>query len=258
MKLTFAIISGLLLGVSVFGSNPLTFPLLTPGPDTYADGSQVLVGETYLLVYLKPGAEFKGVLMDGTLVDPTSNVIAAKGYAVAGAKCGFKAIQYAPELYPEDGKWIVVLLDTRNASGEVGGLVAAVGASVTTTAPSVNSTCLSALNASATGDGTTGLTALTQSQAPADTPVPVITAVERGNGTANVRFSNFKSGTLYSVESKTDLSSGTWQPASNGARVSPTPLNVVLGAGGTPELPVAVQMPVNDQVRFFRVIVGSK
>ena len=259
MKQTLAIVSGFLLCVSVFGSTPLTFPLSTPGPDVYADGTPVLVGETYLLVYLKPGCEFKGVLMDGTLVDSANNVIAAKGTAVQGAKCGYKPVQYAPELYPSSGKWMIVLLDTRDASGAVGGLVAAVGASVSTTAPAANSTSLRSLNATATGDGAAGLTASSLSQASADTPAPVITAVERGTGTtASVRFANFKDGTLYSVQSTTDLSSGAWLPASGGTRVSTKTLEAVKGTGGVSELPVEVQVLPNDQVRFFRVIVGSK
>ena len=259
MKQTLAMVSGFLLCVSAFGSNPLTFPLSTPGPDVYADGTPVLVGETYLLVYLKPGCEFKGVLMDGALVDSVNNVIAAKGYAVQGAKCGYKPIQYASELYPASGKWMIVLLDTRDASGTVGGLVAAVGASVTTTAPSANSTSLGSLGASAAGDGAAGLTASSFSQAPAGTPAPVITGVERGNGTmASVRFANFKDGTLYSVQSTTDLSSGAWLPASGGTRVSTKTLKAVKGAGGASELPVEVRVLPNDQVRFFRVIVGSK
>ena len=130
MKKTLSLISGLLVAATMFGAevkDQLTLAMSTPGPDTYADGSPVLVGETYLLVYVKQGAVFGGVQTDGSLVDPLNNVIVTRGQAVEGAKCGYKAIQYPAATYPEGGSWVIVLLDTRKADGAVGGLIAAQG-----------------------------------------------------------------------------------------------------------------------------------
>jgi len=260
MKQTLAIFSGLILCLSTFGTTPLTFSLSTPGPDAYADGTPVKVGEKYLLVYVRQGAEFKGVLMSGELVDSVNNVIAATGYAVEGAKCGFKAIQYSPTDYPEGGEWYVVLLDTRDASGAVGSLVAALGVRASTGAAAAESTSLSSLNGTSSSDsGTSGLSASTTSSASADTPAPVITAVERGSGTAaSVCFSNFKDRTLYEIQCKTNLTSGSWVAVSGGSRVSTATVSAISGSGGVSELPVSVQVPANDPVRFFRVVVGSK
>ena len=78
MKKTLSMVSGLLLALSVFGVEEglkqLTLAISTPGPDTYADGTPVLVGESYLLVYANQGATFQGLYMDGTLVDPLGGV----------------------------------------------------------------------------------------------------------------------------------------------------------------------------------------
>jgi len=258
MKQTLALTAGLLLGISASaaGLSQLTLTLSTPGPDLYGDGTPVLVGETYLLVYVKEGATFQGVRSDGSLVDATNNVIATRGVADAGAKCGFKAVQYPAGLYPSGGSWMIVLLDTRDASGAVGGLVAAQGASAGTAAASGDSTSLSALSAS--GTGSASLTTTTLSSAPLDTPLPKIKALDRSeDGAVKVRFANFSDKALYEVQSTTDLAAGGWQAVSGGTRVRPMAASVVEGADGASEMPVTVQVPSADKVRFFRVIVPS-
>lgn len=255
MKKTLSMISGLFLTASVFGADglaQLTLSMSTPGPDVYADGTQVLPGETYLLVYVKQGAVFQGVMSDGTLADPANNLIVTKGMAVQGAKCGFKAIQYPADLYPAGGSWLIVLLDTRDASGSVGGLVAAQGASAAAAAASGSSTALNAVSGTAVQEGgVSGLTAAAPSRAPADTPAPVIAAVQPQGSSVDVRIKNFTDKALYEVQSTTDLASGAWQSATGGKqRVQASAQSVAAG-----ELPVTVSVPANDSVRFFRVIV---
>ncbi len=95
MKKTIYMITLLLTAIAVMGAglSQLTLSISTEGPDYYADGTSVLVGESYLLVYVKEGATFAGVKSDGTLVDTEGNAIVTKATAVEGAKCGFKAIQ---------------------------------------------------------------------------------------------------------------------------------------------------------------------
>jgi hypothetical protein len=259
MKKTLSIVSILLAGVAAYAADlsQLTLSISTPGPDLYADGTPVLVGETYLLVYVKQGATFQGVLTDGTLVDPVNNSVATRGRAIEGSKCGFKAIQYPADLYPSGGSWVIVLFDTRDASGTVGGLVAAQGVSAATAAASGSSTALNGLGATSAASGESlALTAATPSQAPADTPSPVISAVEPQGATVQVRIQNFTDKAIYEVQSTTDLASGAWQSASGGQqRVQANAETVVTGANGAAELPVPVAVPENDRVRFFRVIV---
>ncbi len=253
MKKTLSMVSGLLLALSVFGVEEglkqLTLAISTPGPDTYADGTPVLVGESYLLVYVNQGATFQGLYMDGTLVDPENNKIAIKARAVEGAKCGYTPIQYPAELFPAGGSWVLVVLDSRTADGAVGGLVAGQGTGVATVAVSAQSTSLNAV-----GAGTTALSATEPALALANTPAPEITAVQpKSGGAVDVRFKNFSDKSLYNVQSTTDLA-GQWQTVAT--RVQATALNVVQGENGA-ELPATVQVPSTDKVRFFKVIVPN-
>ncbi len=260
MKKTLFLVSGLLLGASAFGSDlaQLTLSISTQGPDYYADGQQVQVGETYLLVYVAKNAAFQGLYTDGTLVDPVSNKIATKGVAVAGAKCGFKAIQYPADLYPSDGSWVIVALDTRTADGAVGGLVAGLGA--TAASATGASTSLHSLNVASQNNGAPTLATTAATQTSAATPVPEITAVSPKGASVDVSFKNVSASALYEVQSTTDLAAGVWQAAAvstlgqaPATRVQATPLNTV-GEGQAAEVRAAVQVSPTDKVRFFRVI----
>lgn len=256
MKKALLSLGGVLVAVSAFAAaqRDLTLTVSTEGPDSYADGQPVLAGETYLLVYVKQGASFCGVYTDGTLVDPVNNAVATKAYAANGAKCGFKAVQYAPELYPAGGSWVVVLLDTRKDDGTVGGLVAGQGVSAVAAAAAADSTTLGAAGAAQGGAGT-GLAASGQAKIPAGTPRPEIAALEPNGGTVNVRIKNFANGAMYEVQSRASLAGGDWQSAPGAARVQASAGNVVRGKSGADELSASVPKSEGDTVRFFRVVV---
>ena len=97
----------------------------TPGPDKYADGTDVLPGECYALVWSADG-QFDGIKADGTTVDPADKVVLVAPVAKQGA-----AGTYCPPLlYQVDaavaealagGTYAVYLLDTRvtTADGKV-------------------------------------------------------------------------------------------------------------------------------------------
>ncbi len=252
MKKALSMVSGLLLAAAAFGASglsQLTLAISTPGPDTYADGTPVLVGESYLLVYVKQGATFQGLYMDGTLVDPENNKIATKAFAEVGSKCAYTPIQYPAELFPEGGSWVIVVLDTRKSDGAVGGLVAGLGAGTAAGAASSGSTDLNAVN-----NGAAALSASAPTLAPANTPVPEITAVHpKSDGAVDVSFKNFSDKALYSVQSSSNLA-GQWLPVAK--RVQATALTVVQGESGA-ELKTTVQVPSSDKVRFFKVIVPN-
>jgi len=102
----------------------------TPGPDKYADGSDVLAGECYALVWSKDGV-FEGIKADGTTVDPADKVV----LLASVARQGENGTYCPPLLYQVDaglaaalagGKYAVYLLDTRVAAADgtvsVGGL----------------------------------------------------------------------------------------------------------------------------------------
>ncbi len=89
----------------------------TPGPDKYADGTDVLVGECYALVWSADG-QFDGIKADGTTVDPADKVV----LVAQNAKQGPNGTCCPPLLYQVDaelakalekGVYAVYLLDTR-------------------------------------------------------------------------------------------------------------------------------------------------
>lgn len=103
----------------------------TKGPDRYADGTPVLEGEVYAVVWTRNGSDFAGVDMDGHVVDPVNNaVIVALPRGQYNAKCG--GVRCPKTLFQLDaavaakytgGSYALCLLDTRVADGQ-GGFVA--------------------------------------------------------------------------------------------------------------------------------------
>lgn len=102
----------------------LTFS--TPGPDRYADGSVVLDGECYALVWTKDGASFAGVKTDGSPVAETDKVVLVAPLAKNGA-CPRVLFQIDAKVADslEGGTYAVYLLDTRVKAA--GGSVALAG-----------------------------------------------------------------------------------------------------------------------------------
>lgn len=247
MKKLITMLSGVVLALAAFGSETLTqrsMTISTTGPDYYADGTPVRVGETYLLVYLKAGATFQGVRMDRTLVDSVSNTIAATAQAIAGSRCEFKAIQYPADLYPANGKWVIVLLDTRKADGVVGGLTAVYGASAAATAGDVVN-----LSVAATSGGSPTLSAASPAAAPAGVGTPVITGIKPDGASAKITFTNVTDTAIYEVQVKPDLASGSWSPAAGGKLLQGSGVSAL-----SADVPAA---PADGSVRFFRVVIGT-
>ena len=89
----------------------------TVGPDKYADGTDVLAGECYALVWSADG-QFDGLKADGTTVDPADKVVLVAPVAKQGANGTY----CPPILYQvdqafadahKDGQYAVYILDTR-------------------------------------------------------------------------------------------------------------------------------------------------
>ncbi len=105
------------LGFAVAGFAAVNDALLTfstPGQDKYADGTTVLDGECYALVWTKAGAAFAGLKADGTPVAETDKVILVAPVA-QGGRC--PTIVYQIPAATADaltgGSYGVYLLDTR-------------------------------------------------------------------------------------------------------------------------------------------------
>ena len=103
----------------------------TKGPDRYADGTPVLEGEVYAVVWTRTGYDFAGVDMNGRVVDAANNaVIVALPRGRYSARCGgvrcpktlFQLGAAVAKNYV-GGRYALMLLDTRVSDGK-GGLVA--------------------------------------------------------------------------------------------------------------------------------------
>jgi len=256
MKQTLSILLGVALAATAFCGDSLpelTLTLSTQGPDLYADGSAVKTGETYLLVYVHAGATNAGVRTDGTLVNSLDNEIATTGTAIDGSRCGFKAIQYPASLYPADGKWALVLLDTRDANDNVGGLVAGqsevtAGINLRTAASYYGPVGMDVPAQSGIGLKSAGKTAVSLG-----VPIPVIASIVSKGNTVDIKIKDFSDKARYEVEDCTDLAAGIWTnryAPTGGMRLQAKTLGITPGVGK--ELPATVTVD-NDTVRFFRV-----
>ena len=90
----------------------------TVGPDRYADGSVVVDGECYALVWSPAGKTFSGFNADGTPVSSSDYVVLA-GALAQGGRCRDAIFQVPAVEYAalEGGVWAVCLVDTRNMNG---------------------------------------------------------------------------------------------------------------------------------------------
>ena len=89
----------------------------TVGPDKYADGTDVLPGECYALVWSADG-QFEGIKADGTTIDPADKVVLVAPVAKQGANgtCCPSILYQVDKAFAEShasGQYAVYILDTR-------------------------------------------------------------------------------------------------------------------------------------------------
>ena len=90
----------------------------TKGPDRYADGSVVMDGECYALVWSQDG-NFDGFAANGECIDPEDRIVLIAPIAKNG--CCPPVLFQVPQAEAEElagGQYAVYLLDTRIASGD--------------------------------------------------------------------------------------------------------------------------------------------
>lgn len=112
----------MLLGAFGAAQNDLRYTFWSQGPDSYRDGTAVLDGEFYALVWVKEGETFGGFNADGSLASASNRLVVEGPYA-RGGKCKHmvhlvtptEAAQYA------GGNFQLHLLDTRRADGSLSG-----------------------------------------------------------------------------------------------------------------------------------------
>ena len=120
MKKTIAfLVAGLCAGTLLAGMNNVVIQFSTVGPDKYADGTTVMDGECYALVWTPTGSEFQGINAEGEAAGDSKVVL--KAPIAVGGKCPNVQFQidetFADANYPK-GTWGVYLLDTRKFATE--------------------------------------------------------------------------------------------------------------------------------------------
>lgn len=188
------------VGATFAAQNDLLISFSTRGPDTYADGSTVIDGECYALVWTPDNVESATIAADGTAVDGAKIVLVAP--VAMNGKCPnvvYRVDVKRVESEFANGKWSVYLLDTRKYSYDKD------GKSVVTLAGIKNDGSVKLVNAtSMVGDATlkagsgdnVSLSAAVATKAgigtelPADVPQPTIAGIEVKGGNVYVTIEN--------------------------------------------------------------------
>lgn len=183
MKKISAILCLLFAGTLFANSvNDLCVSFSTKGPDRYADGSTVLDGECYALVWSKDGV-FEGFKANGECAD-TNDVVVLVAPVARDGRCPAVLFQVPKDDVDvlKGGHYAVYLLDTRVSSGEAvakprgvsdGGLELVNGYGAVTASLSFDTN--SNLNPAKELEGTSaGQTASDVSAAPSDCPQPKV------------------------------------------------------------------------------------
>ena len=113
----------LLSGGAFAGIEDKVIKFSASGIDRYADGSVVVDGECYALVWSPKGSVFAGFNADGTVVSPDDRLVLAAPLAKDG-KCRDAIFQVPAAEYAEldGGEWAVCLVDTRMGDGVPAGV----------------------------------------------------------------------------------------------------------------------------------------
>ena len=179
MKKTFSLVASLMLsGVALAAANDAMISFSTPGTDTYADGSAVLDGECYALVWSSGGAVT--IAADGTAAGGEIVLVAPVAKNGRCPRIFFEVDANDIETKYRGGTWSVYLLDTRTwgangsvrPAGTVSGRVRLVNAASPVAAKVGVATSSSSTAVAAAGAVASGATAV-----PEGTPAPVVTGI---------------------------------------------------------------------------------
>lgn len=220
----------------------------TKGPDRYADGTTVLDGEVYALVWTRNGTTFAGFNVDGTPVDgENASVLYAAPLAKGGRCVPFKVV-FAPLVlqgWLANGTFSLHLLDTRawaaDGTATVAGATRVQGSTDVTEGASVKATAASIASAM----GGTGANPVYAASAVAkDVPSPKITGIRVEGDEIVLTVANTVGALDYAV------SAGA-TPAADAVAQASRPVSGAASKGATIEL--RVPRDPNATSRFFRV-----
>lgn len=219
----------------------------TKGPDRYADGTPVLDGEVYALVWTRNGTTFAGFNVDGTPVEPDNASVLYAASLAKGGRCEpFKVVLDPLVLqgYLANGVFSLHLLDTRAWAAD--GTATVAGATRVQGSTRVTEGALVAAAASiASKTGGTGENPVYAASAVGkDVPSPKITGIRVEGDEIVLTVANTVSALDYAV------SAGATPTADADAHAS-CPVSGAASKGATIEL--RVPRDPNATSQFFRV-----
>lgn len=188
-KALFSLIAAGISAAAFAAADNLVLTFETQGPDTYADGSTVLNGECYALVWVRNGHSFAGITVSGEMSDPANNKLLLVAPYASGGRCPTVMFEIdaaiAAELGLGDGQFAVYLLDTRvtdeSGNKKVAGVNASTGKPATvngygavTTTAAVEAGALASKSDDAGKSAATGETIAAAAALPADKTQPKI------------------------------------------------------------------------------------
>ena len=229
----------------------LTFS--TPGIDRYADGSRVLDGECYALVWSPVGKAFSGFNADGTAASPEDCVVLAAPLAQNG-RCPESIFQIPAEEYAvlQNGTWTVCLVDTRRANGVPAGAEnglpkrvnrwVAVKAGVEVRPSSASGVMAAAQRATSARAAGQGVLATTLSEVPESAAKPTITAMEVSDDTVTLLVADTVPYLTYTIESSKSL--GNFRTDKYADKVD---------GEADPDAEIVLETDAPSDCRFFRI-----
>ncbi len=187
--------------ISAFGAaNDVLLTFSSTGPDAYADGTTVLDGECYALVWLPAGSAGFAFAADGTVADPAQGEVVLTAAVAKGGRCPTIAFQLSADLAGDyaGGSWALYLLDTRKVAadgsvslaGVANGRAKAVNAAGLVASASVRAQAANAASAPASVASASGATASLASAVPADAPTPTVKGIRVEGGLVYVTVGN--------------------------------------------------------------------
>jgi len=255
MKKIICSIAGLLTAF-IAAQADTVFYFQTVGPDKYEDGTSVIDGEFYALVWTKAGTAFAGFNADATLKDPANSTLVAAVPFARGGRLSTTQHQAtdAQALSFVGGTFHVILLDTRNADGTLANATADELVNgrrpfkVVNGYKDVAAMTYASVLASSSLNIAAPIRVDAASLLPADTPKPVITGMtvrEGANGREMViKVKGTASYLRYTAAVTDDLSA------------APKAVEAATGANGASdtESEVEIVVPVTGDKGFFKVI----
>lgn len=250
MKKLSLLIGATAMAAASFAATQTWVEFSSEGPDKYADGTVVQDGEIYALVWIKAGAEFKGIKADGTVVDPeTSKVVWLLPRAKNG-RCEEIVCTLAGENAELAGKgsFAVYLLDTRVratadsenvTSGDASKLTVS-DVSTVNTYDGISSAVAAGGTIKVVANSVTGANAA-PSVLPDDVPQPVVSSINVVGGKVVVTVSDTVPYVQYGISSGDRLDNMTKN-------------DLVNGVNGTQSGDITLVVDDPAENRFFKVI----